>query len=123
MKSEGYIFSGSDNIDEVAWHKGNSDNKKHPVASLKPNELGIYDMSGNVGEWCEDEWDAYPDGALTDPEPEAEGAFKIIRGGSYGSLQSTCRVSNRRVCGAPADRYGNVGFRLAMTISKYYLKH
>lgn len=123
VKSEGYRFSGSDSIDEVAWHKGNSDNKKHPVASLKPNELGIYDMSGNVGEWCEDEWDAYSDGALSDPEPEAEGAFKIIRGGSYGSLMSTCRVSNRRVCGAPADRYGNVGFRLAMTISKYYLKH
>ena len=97
--------------------------EKHPVASLRPNELGIYDMSGNVGEWCEDEWDAYPDGPQTDPEPDAEGAFKVIRGGSYCSVPVTCRVSNRGVCGTPSDRYSNSGFRLAMTISKYYLKH
>ena len=123
MKSEGHKFSGSDVLDEVAWHNGDSDNKKHPVASLKSNELGIYDMSGNVGEWCEDEWDAYPDEAQTDPEPEAEGAFKVIRGGSFCSAPAICRVTNRSVCGAPSERYSNVGFRLAMTISKYYLRH
>lgn len=123
LKSEDHKFSGSDVLDEVAWHSGNSDGKKHPVASLRPNELGIYDMSGNVGEWCEDEWDAYPDGPQTDPEPDAEGAFKVIRGGSYCSVPVTCRVSNRGVCGTPSDRYSNSGFRLAMTISKYYLKH
>ena len=107
----------------MAWHKGNSEGKKHPVASLKPNELGIFDMSGNVGEWCEDEWDAYPNEPQTDPEPDAEGAFKVIRGGSYCSVPTTCRVSNRGVSGAPSERYSNTGFRLAMSISKYYLKH
>ena len=113
VKSQGYKYSGSDILDEVAWYGENSEKKRHPVASKKPNELGVYDMSGNIGEWCEDEWDGYPEEPQTNPDPEAEGAYKIFRGGSFQSAAARCRVSNRSSC-SPRLRQSIIGFRLAM---------
>ena len=113
VKSQGYKYSGSDILDEVAWYGENSEKKRHPVASKKPNELGIYDMSGNIGEWCEDEWDGYPEEPQTNPDQEAEGAYKIFRGGSFLSAAARCRVSNRSSC-SPRLRQSIIGFRLAM---------
>ena len=118
VKSKGFKYSGSDNLDEVAWYGENSDGNRHPVSQKQPNELGLYDMSGNIGEWCEDEWDDYPDGAQTDPEPEAEGADKVFRGGSFKSAPARCRVSNRSH-GAPNSKSSIVGFRLVINIPKW----
>ena len=70
-------------------------------------------MSGNIGEWCEDEWDGYPEEPQTNPDPEAEGAYKVFRGGSFLSAAARCRVSNRSSC-SPRLRQSIIGFRLAM---------
>jgi len=117
VKSKGYRYAGSDNLDEVAWYPDNNDGKRHPVAQKKPNELGIYDMSGNVYEWCSDEWDMYPDSPQNNPEVEAEGAFKVIRGGDFRSSPDECRVTVRRT-NDPNDKNEGIGFRLAMTVYK-----
>ena len=118
VKSKGYRYSGSDNIDEVAWYPENNNKKRMQVAKKKPNELGLYDMSGNVYEWCSDEWEMYPDSPQTNPEAEHEGAFKIIRGGDFRSLPEDCSVSARRA-NDPNDKNEGIGFRLAMTVSNY----
>ena len=117
-ESLGFKYSGSDNLDEVAWYGENSDGHRHPVSQKKPNELGLYDMSGNIGEWCEDEWDDYPEEAQTDPEPEAEGGEKVFRGGSYKSEPARCRTSNRSHS-EPKGKSSIIGFRLVINIPKW----
>ncbi len=117
VKSKGYRYAGSDNLNEVAWYPDNNGGKRMPVARKKPNELGIYDMSGNVYEWCSDEWDMYPESPQTDPEVEREGAFKVIRGGDFRSAPEDCRVSVRRTFD-PNEQNDGIGFRLAMTVYK-----
>lgn len=111
-KSKGYVYSGSDNIDEVAWHGGNSNDKTHPVATKQPNELGIYDMSGNVFEWCRGSYTAYSKTPQINP-CDFNATAGIIRGGSYWkSLGSSyCRVSCRRSYGMNGH-YGYLGLRL-----------
>ena len=105
--SKGYKYSGSNNIDEVAWYNGNSDSKLHAVALKKPNELGLYDMSGNVGEWCQDKADGYDD-ILSDKL-----YHRICRGGALlGIFDWDCRVSHRNTY-FEYDRFG-VGLRLAL---------
>lgn len=74
------IYSGSNNIDEVAWYSGNSGKEAHPVGTKKPNQLGIYDMSGNAKEWCYDYYADYGTGELTNPVHES-GSYKVVRGG------------------------------------------
>lgn len=110
-KSRGTEYSGSSNIDDCAWYDDNSGNKTHPVATKQPNELGIYDMSGNVWEWCSDWYGKYSSDAQTNPTGPASGSCRVIRGGSWGSSATYCRVTFRN-CYAPGFRNGNLGLRL-----------
>lgn len=112
IKSCGSKFSGGDTYDDVAWYKDNSDSKTHPVASKVPNELGIYDMSGNVWEWCQD-WDGkYPSSPVTNPKGPTAGSYRLFRGGSWCSTPRDCRVSYRNSY-APTFTSNYLGFRLA----------
>jgi formylglycine-generating enzyme required for sulfatase activity len=104
-KSRGYKYAGSNNIDNVAWYSDNSGSQTHNVATKSPNELGLYDMSGNVWEWCQD-WDtSYSSGAST---PD-----RVLRGGSWYLNALSCRVSNRSY-DRPAYRGSGLGLRLAL---------
>lgn len=117
--SQGYIFSGSNNQVEVAWYNSNSDKKPHPVATKQPNELGIYDMSGNVGEWCEDWYSSFTNSEVVDPSGPASGSTRVLRGGACTSSYLYVQTSAREKYD-PAHR-GNLcgfGFRLALTPSK-----
>ncbi len=113
-KSQGYKYSGSNVIDRVAWYRDNSGDKTHPVKQKLSNELGIYDMTGNVYEWCSD-WDgSYSTDSQTNPSGPSTGDSRVVRGGSYFSIARGCRVSNR-ICCSPSHRYPDCGLRLAMS--------
>ena len=112
-KSKGYKYSGSNDIDEVAWNCGNSGNQTHPVGTKKPNELGIYDMSGNVLEWCNDWYGDYTSTPANNPIGPSSGCFRVYRGGSWRLDAWRCRVSGRNWDG-PDDWYFNLGFRLVL---------
>ena len=111
-KSNWYTYSGSNGIYEVAWYWDNSDRTTHPVKTKAPNELGIYDMSGNVWEWCSDWYGPYSISPQTDPTGPATGYSRVIRGGSCGNGASLCRVSDR-YDRTPADPSDILGLRLA----------
>lgn len=113
-ESKGYKYSGSNNIDAVAWYDYNSDSKTHAVKTKSPNELGIYDMTGNVLEWCQDwcEW-SYSSNAQTNPKGPSSGSFRVLRGGSWNYKAWNCRVSHRIGC-FPDYGYNYIGLRLVL---------
>ncbi len=118
-KSKGYKYSGSNDLDEVAWYRDNSGYQTHAVGTKKPNELGIYDMSGNVLEWCNDPWqDNYQPYAVTDPSP-VSGRFRVNRGGSWNFTARFCRVSLRDE-GDPGYRGDGLGLRLALQFQQVH---
>ena len=112
-KSRHYKYSGSNNLDDVAWYDGNSGNQTHRVKTKSPNELGLYDMSGNVNEWCSDWYGGYSSSAQTNPKGASSGTFRVIRGGSWNNNAGNCRVSNRNA-GKPGITNGRLGLRLAL---------
>ena len=116
-KSEGYSLSGSDNADEIGWYSDNSGDMSQDVGKKKPNELGIYDMSGNVWEWCTDVYDKfyYRAGPTTNPVNATLGN-RAMRGGAYWDSASGLRVTRRSFSG-PASSSNLFGFRICRTAS------
>ena len=112
--SFGFKYSGSNNLDEVAWYVENSGHKTHPVGTKQPNELGIHDMSGNVYEWCNDWVGAYSASAQTNPQGPSNGSSRIDRGGCYDS-NINCRVSFREGW-KPNFSSFYLGFRLVLSL-------
>lgn len=113
--SKGFEYAGSNNLDEVGWHRRNAGSKTHPVGEKKPNELDLYDFSGNVWEWCGDWYAAYPANPTKDYRGPANGSVRVYRGGSWYGLPQHCRAAIRSY-DAPGDRAGNLGFRPARTL-------
>ncbi len=114
--SDDYTYSGSNDADQVAWHRDNANGTMHPSAKLKANSLGMYDMSGNVWEWCSD-WDGgrvyYEKSPSKNPQGPENGWQRIQRGGAFNNNSDNCRVSIRG--GYEPDSYGwMMGFRLAL---------
>jgi formylglycine-generating enzyme required for sulfatase activity len=119
-KSQGFEYPGSNDPEDVAWHYPGSSDETHPVGTKRPNELGLYDMSGNVWEWCLDWYapDYYAKAPETDPINNNHGdkTYRVCRGGSWGLYPTHCRSANRGG-GTPAGKFYSYGFRVVLAPS------
>ena len=113
-KSRGFLYSGKNNVNFVAWYSGNSGNKTNPVGQKEPNELGIYDMSGNVWEWVNDWFDYYTETPKDNPTGPDNGDGRIVKGGSWfghaGGNRVSCRGSDE-----PVNKRSYIGFRIVVS--------
>lgn len=114
--SKGYKYSGSNNLDDFAWYGENSDHKPHPVKTKYPNELGIYDMSGNVWEWCQDWYSSYTDSSQVNPKGPSSGDVRVVRSGGCVYMESFYLIANRFSEG-PNQQSANHGLRIALSVT------
>lgn len=114
--SQGYQYSGSNTLGDVAWYTSNSSSTTHPVKSKQANELGLYDMSGNVREWCQDWYGSYSSSSQTDPTGFTSGSSRVLRGGGWYYAARHCRVAGRYY-DTPSLRFSSCGLRLALSSS------
>ena len=114
-KSRGYQYSGSRKISDVAWYDEDSGSNTHPVGTKQANELGIYDMAGNVCEWCQDWYGSYLSSSQTNPIGATSGSIRVDRGGCWYAFARFCRSSCRSYC-VPVGRFGYIGLRLALSV-------
>ncbi|MEQ1746837.1 MAG: formylglycine-generating enzyme family protein [Saprospiraceae bacterium] len=112
---ERYRYSGSDLLDQVGWYAKNSGQETRDVALLLPNTLGLYDMSGNVYEWCEDWWGNYAADPQENPRGPEKGINRVFRGGYWGNAPQNCRPASRGHV-RPGYRVYYLGFRLALSL-------
>jgi formylglycine-generating enzyme required for sulfatase activity len=111
-KSRGDRYSGSNSVENAGWIGANSGSATHPAGTKMANELGIYDMTGNVWEWCYDWYGAYPDSAQNNPAGASSGSSRVRRGGCWNSRAGTCRVADRGRNSPGVSAYV-LGFRVA----------
>jgi formylglycine-generating enzyme required for sulfatase activity len=112
-RSQGYKYAGGNNISSVAWYDGNAGRETHPVGQKQSNEMGLYDMAGNVWEWCQDWKGVYSSSPQTNPTGPSSASLRVYRGGSWGNYARYCRVSIRYYF-KPDYRSSYLGLRLAL---------